>query len=107
MLKKVLPVLATGLAVAACESAAPTPPPDAYRAPTAAEQTCVNQGFMRGTDPYDRCMASQRDAGRPPPPPAVTPQAGVFAFKDEFGFRYDALGNRLDAQGKIISPHTP
>ena len=44
---------------------------------------------------------------QPPPPPAVTPPEGVFAFKDEYGFRYDALGNRLDAQGKVISPHTP
>lgn len=28
------------------------------------------------------------------------------AFKDEFGFRYDAEGNRLDARGNIISPQT-
>jgi len=28
------------------------------------------------------------------------------AFKDEYGFRYDAQGNRLDARGNIISPHT-
>lgn len=28
------------------------------------------------------------------------------AFKDEFGFRYDAQGNRLDARGNIISPQT-
>jgi hypothetical protein len=27
-------------------------------------------------------------------------------FKDEYGFRYDAQGNRLDARGKIISPQT-
>jgi hypothetical protein len=27
-------------------------------------------------------------------------------FKDEFGFRYDAQGNRLDARGNIISPQT-
>ena len=27
-------------------------------------------------------------------------------FKDEYGFRYDAQGNRLDARGNIISPHT-
>ena len=28
------------------------------------------------------------------------------SFKDEYGFRYDAQGNRLDARGNIISPHT-
>lgn len=28
------------------------------------------------------------------------------AFKDEFGFRYDAQGNRLDARGYVISPQT-
>ena len=28
------------------------------------------------------------------------------AFKDEFGFRYDSQGNRLDARGNIISPQT-
>ena len=27
-------------------------------------------------------------------------------FKDEFGFRYDAQGNRLDLRGNIISPQT-
>jgi hypothetical protein len=32
------------------------------------------------------------------------PQQGT--FKDEFGFRYDAQGNRLDARGNIISPQT-
>ncbi len=28
------------------------------------------------------------------------------AFKDEYGFRYDARGNRLDARGYVISPQT-
>ena len=28
------------------------------------------------------------------------------AFRDEYGFRYDAKGNRLDAGGHRISPHT-
>lgn len=85
----------------------PQVPPDSYRPPTPAEQACVNQGFVRGSDGYDQCMARENAAGKPPPPPAVTPPEGVFAFKDEYGFRYDALGNRLDAQGKVFSPHTP
>jgi hypothetical protein len=32
--------------------------------------------------------------------------AGQQAFRDEFGFRYDAEGNRLDRNGNIISPHS-
>jgi hypothetical protein len=28
------------------------------------------------------------------------------AFRDEYGFRYDQRGNRIDAQGRRISPHT-
>jgi hypothetical protein len=28
-------------------------------------------------------------------------------FKDEYGFRYDGQGNRLDARGNVISPHIP
>jgi hypothetical protein len=27
-------------------------------------------------------------------------------FKDEYGFRYDARGDRIDARGRTISPHT-
>ncbi len=37
----------------------------------------------------------------PPPPPA-----GVQAFRDEYGFRYDGQGNRVDARGNIISPQS-
>jgi hypothetical protein len=39
-------------------------------------------------------------------PPATTPPAGVEAFRDEYGFRYDGQGNRLDRYGNIISPHS-
>jgi hypothetical protein len=42
-------------------------------------------------------------------PPQMAPmQAGPHqpAMKDEFGFKYDAQGNRLDARGNIISPKT-
>ena len=27
-------------------------------------------------------------------------------FRDEYGFRYDSRGNRIDSQGYRISPHT-
>jgi hypothetical protein len=39
-------------------------------------------------------------------PAATTPPAGVQAFRDEFGFRYDGQGNRIDARGNIISPQS-
>ena len=39
-------------------------------------------------------------------PAATTPPAGVQAFRDEYGFRYDGQGNRLDARGNIISPQS-
>jgi len=46
----------------------------------------------------------------PPPTPYVETRnsstAGVQAFRDEYGFRYDAEGNRLDRNGNIISPQS-
>ena len=42
-------------------------------------------------------------------PPAAyqpTPPAGVEAFRDEYGFRYDGQGNRIDRNGNIISPQS-
>jgi hypothetical protein len=33
--------------------------------------------------------------------------AHAFAFKDEYGFRYDAQGNRIDRLGRVISPQDP
>ena len=47
----------------------------------------------------------------PPPsvsvvPAAPSPPAGVQAFRDEYGFRYDGQGNRLDRNGNIISPQS-
>ena len=46
----------------------------------------------------------------PPPTPYVETRnsntAGVQAFRDEYGFRYDAEGNRLDRHGNIVSPQS-
>jgi hypothetical protein len=45
----------------------------------------------------------------PPAPAYVEPRpapAGEVAFRDEFGFRYDSQGNRIDRNGNIISPQT-
>lgn len=45
-----------------------------------------------------------------PTPPAlsISQERGPrpTAFTDEYGFRYDSEGNRLNAQGYVISPHT-
>jgi hypothetical protein len=38
--------------------------------------------------------------------PAMQSGPRQATFKDEYGFRYDAQGNRLDARGNIISPQT-
>jgi len=80
-------------------------------------------------DPYGRPLIGRNDWVRQPGDQPGAPGAGVSAnagvnanmavapapaqsgphqatFKDEFGFRYDAQGNRLDARGNIISPQT-
>lgn len=66
--------------------------------------------------PGDRSNAGaapRMNYGRVSPDVAQGPQAMPMqsgprkaAFKDEFGFRYDDQGNRLDARGNIISPQT-
>lgn len=90
-----------------------------------ARGACYSYGLQPGTGSYDRCVGREVDSRRwrtdqayvtpgavvytpapvpeyaPPAPPS--PPAGVQAFKDEFGFRYDGQGNRLDARGNIIS----
>lgn len=42
----------------------------------------------------------------PPVAAQPTPSAGVEVFRDEYGFRYDGQGNRLDRNGNIISPQS-
>ncbi len=91
-----------------------------------ARAACYSYGLEPGTWRYDRCVGREIDARRYRdaaetsyvPAPAVVYQrppyvetrnadtAGIPAFKDEYGFRYDAQGNRLDRYGNIISPHT-
>lgn len=101
-----------------------------------ARDACTSYGLQPGTAGYDRCVSRELENRRyradgtavyapVSPPPAVvyttpaypapayapapyvqTRTTGVPAFKDEFGFRYDAEGNRLDRNGKIISPQS-
>lgn len=101
-----------------------------------ARAACYSYGLEPATPRYDRCVGREIDARRyrdstvvyvPAPAPApsyttvytpapapVTPYVetrnsnttGVQAFRDEYGFRYDAEGNRLDRNGNIISPQS-
>lgn len=92
---------------------------------------CADYGLIRNTQRYDNCVAREVDARRyrdqsdmyaPQRTPAPdyyvpartpTPYAGTTAattgtptYRDEFGFRYDAQGNRLDRNGNIVSPQS-
>ena len=49
---------------------------------------------------------STQHATGPEPMPADRGPHQV-AFRDEYGFRYDADGNRLDGRGYVMSPHVP
>jgi hypothetical protein len=92
-----------------------------------AQAACYSYGLTPGSSTYDRCVGREIDARRyreeavvttttyttPAPasttvytPPASTPPAGVQAFRDEYGFRYDGQGNRIDRNGNIISPQS-
>jgi hypothetical protein len=50
----------------------------------------LEQGHAVGHDPLPMNAAGPRQA----------------TMKDEYGFRYDSQGNRLDARGNVISPQT-
>ena len=95
-----------------------------------ARDACYSYGLEPGSARYERCVGREMDARRyrdqayvapasttvvyttpapaytyvPPAPPQ--PPAGVQAFRDEYGFRYDGQGNRIDARGNIISPQS-
>jgi hypothetical protein len=95
-----------------------------------ARDACYSYGLEPGTARYDRCIGREIDARRyredaasyVPPPAGVYPArtypsapyvetrnadtAGIQVFRDEYGFRYDAQGNRLDRNGNIISPQS-
>lgn len=98
-----------------------------------ARAACYSYGLEPATPRYDRCVGREIDARRyrdasaqvyvpapayttvyTPPRYPATPYvetrnadtAGVQAFRDEYGFRYDAQGNRLDRNGNIISPQS-
>jgi hypothetical protein len=88
-----------------------------------ARDACISYGLEPVGGYFNRCVAREMDARRfradqayvpadvypqpaYAPPAAPPPPAGVQAFRDEYGFRYDGQGNRLDARGNIISPQS-
>jgi hypothetical protein len=100
-----------------------------------ARGACYDYGLERGTQRYDNCVTREVDARRyraqgevyspsqttttyttystaPAYAPAPTypdrqrPAVGVAVSTDEFGFRYDGQGNRVDRNGRIIDPHS-
>ena len=93
-----------------------------------ARDACYSYGLEVGSPRYDRCVGREIDARRYreeaatyPSYPVQTYQpstyqpayvetraepTGVPAFKDEYNFRYDGQGNRLDRNGNIISPQS-
>lgn len=60
------------------------------------------QPMATGSNRLERDHAT---GAEPVPMDAVGPRQA--AMRDEYGFRYDSEGNRLDARGNIISPHIP
>jgi hypothetical protein len=89
-----------------------------------ARDACYSYGLEMGSPRYQRCVNREIDARRyreevyvaPPVTPAYvyTPPAydtrvattGVPVTRDEYGFRYDSQGNRIDRNGNIISPQS-
>ncbi len=90
-----------------------------------ANNACYDYGLERNSQRFNNCVDREVDARRyreqgptpapvayyqpqyqPQPAPYYAPQPTPGPTRDEFGFRYDAEGNRLDARGRIIDPHT-
>jgi hypothetical protein len=99
---KYLAVTALGLAACGCSYSSTTtqagPPPPVAVAP--ATTTYVVPPPATTTTVYTSAPRVTYV------PAATTPPAGVEAFRDEYGFRYDGQGNRLDRYGNIISPQS-
>lgn len=60
--------------------------------------------YHPGPGDYGQPPAAGAYATTPAPQPAYGPRPA--AMTDEFGFRYDAQGNRIDRNGNIISPQS-
>ena len=88
-------------------------PTDPYGRPLIGRSDWVRQpgdrpGPASGSGASMNANMATAPAAQPPQMAPMPAQTGPrqAAFKDEFGFRYDSEGNRLDARGNIISPQT-
>ena len=88
-------------------------PSDPYGRPLIGRNDWVRQpgdqpGPASASPSMSTDMATVPASGMAPQVAPMPAQTGPrqATFKDEFGFRYDAQGNRLDARGNIISPQT-
>lgn len=101
--------MSPGVATAPAPSTLPATaePRDPYGRPLIGRNDWVAQpGDRVGRNPATAAPAMA--SGMPVAAPAATMSSGPreATFKDEYGFRYDAQGHRLDARGNIISPQT-
>lgn len=128
MPSKLLVVAAIGLAACGCSYSSTTtqpvvPAPVVVASGNPSEQACASYGLTPGTNAFNQCVSRDAEARvraasttttvySPAPatvtytPAATRPPAGVQAFRDEYGFRYDGQGNRIDRYGNIISPQS-
>src|SRR5258705_9077678 len=92
---KLLVMAAVGLSASACSystTSTQAPPPPVAVAPAATTYVVPPPAATTVYTPPARVTYA---------PAATTPPAGVQAFRDEYGFRYDGQGNRIDARGNI------
>jgi hypothetical protein len=106
-------LLALALIVTASASYAQTMPTNEPRDPYGNPLIGRNDWVAQPGDRTNAGAAPRMNHARMNPDMAQAPQAMPMqsgphqaTFKDEYGFRYDAQGNRLDARGNVISPQT-
>jgi hypothetical protein len=104
-------IVTAGASVGASYAQTASDPRDPYGHPFIGRNDWVAQPGDRtnaGAAPRMHNAGMNSEMAQAPAPEAMPMQSGPHqvAFKDEYGFRYDARGDRLDARGNVISPHT-
>ena len=75
----------------------------------AGQAAAGNRYNDRGTYYDQRGGYNQQQAAAPMESPSMgcgSPGSHGVAITDEYGFKYDSCGDRLNARGNVISPHT-
>ena len=88
------------------QSMAPSEPRDPFGNPFIGRNDWVRQPGDQGYGASGGANMAVAPPSRSAEMPAASTGPREATFKDEYGFRYDAQGNRLDARGNIISPQT-